>query len=148
MSSEVPATPLLIGTTEVPVRWGDMDAFNHVNNAVYMRYLEESRLAWMSTVPEALDINQSRALMAACEIQYRLPIEWPATVHIELYCERLGNSSATLGYRLLTRPEGSELATRLHAECRTVMVWTDSGTGRPVTVPAAIRRALGDTETH
>ena len=45
MSSEVPATPLLIGTTEVPVRWGDMDAFNHVNNAVYMRYLEESRLA-------------------------------------------------------------------------------------------------------
>ncbi len=148
MSSEAPATPRLIGTTDVPVRWGDMDAFNHVNNAVYMRYLEESRLAWMGSVPEALDTDQYRALLAACEIQYRLPIEWPATVHIELYCEKIGNSSATLGYRLLTRPEGSDQPTRLHAECRTVMVWTDGGTGRPVSIPAAIRRALGDADAR
>lgn len=148
MPSEAAATPRLIGTTEVTVRWGDMDAYNHVNNAVYMRYLEESRLAWMRTVPEALDPAASRALLAACEIQYRRPIEWPATVHIELYCERLGNSSATLGYRLLTCPDGVGAPSQLHAECRTVMVWTDPGSGRPVTIPAPIRRALGEADAR
>jgi acyl-CoA thioester hydrolase len=32
---------------EIPVRWGDMDAFGHVNNTVYFRYFEETRFQWM-----------------------------------------------------------------------------------------------------
>ncbi|MHC1479542.1 acyl-CoA thioesterase [Frateuria aurantia] len=145
--SEIPAAaPRLIGQTDVPVRWGDMDAFNHVNNAVYMRYLEEVRLEWLSGIPGANDMKAARPLLAACEIQYRYPIEWPATVHIELYCERVGNSSATLGYRLLTWPEGPQRTSRLHAECRTVMVWTDADNGRPVPIPDAIRASLAPSE--
>ena len=40
----------LIYTTRMPVRWGDMDAYNHVNNTVYFRYLEQTRVEWLEQI--------------------------------------------------------------------------------------------------
>ena len=47
----------------IPVRWGDLDAFNHVNNASYLRYVEEARLQWLHSFIR--DWNDLRARQAA-----------------------------------------------------------------------------------
>ena len=122
----------------IGVRWRDLDAFNHVNNSNYLTYLEEARLQWLSHVPGPWFDEQSMPVLAASELNYRLPIEWPAQLHVELSCERLGNSSMTVGHRIVDaeRPE------RLYSDGHVVMVWMNPATGKPVPLPQAIRDAV------
>ena len=50
MRIEIPAQKKLVSETRFAIRWGDMDAMGHVNNAVYFRYLESARIDWMRAV--------------------------------------------------------------------------------------------------
>ena len=49
MRIEIPEKKKLVHEMRFPVRWGDMDAMGHVNNAVYFRYLETARIEWMAS---------------------------------------------------------------------------------------------------
>jgi acyl-CoA thioester hydrolase len=126
--------PLFVASIEV--RWRDLDAFNHVNNANYFTYLEEARLQWLRQVRDWFDA-QSIPVMAASELNYRLPIEWPAQLEVQLVCERLGNSSLTLGHRIVDAADTN----RLYCDGRVVMVWMNPATGKPVPLPLTIREA-------
>jgi acyl-CoA thioester hydrolase len=126
--------PLFVASIEV--RWRDLDAFNHVNNANYFTYLEEARLQWLRQVRDWFDA-QSIPVMAASELNYRLPIEWPAQLEVQLVCERLGNSSLTLGHRIVDAADTS----RIYCDGRVVVVWMNPATGKPVPLPLTIREA-------
>ena len=134
-----PAAPTPLFTAVLPVRWRDLDAFNHVNNSNYLTYLEEARLQWLSHVPGRWFDDHAMPVMAAVQLNYRRPIEWPAQLHVELFCERLGTSSMTIGHRILD----AEHADRLYGDGNVVMVWMDPATGKPVPLPEAIREAAG-----
>jgi acyl-CoA thioester hydrolase len=121
----------------IAVRWRDLDAFNHVNNSNFLTYLEEARLQWLKGVPGPWFDAHSMPLLAAAELNYRAPIEWPASIVVELSCERLGNSSITIGHRIVDAKEPQ----RLYCDGRTVLVWADPATGKPVPLPEAIRNA-------
>lgn len=130
-------------TTSVPVfvarlavRWHDLDTFNHVNNSTYLTYLEESRLQWMLTLPDWHSAS-AMPVLAASVLNYRRPIAWPATLHVQLSCTRLGNTSITLAHRIVDAGDG----TRLYCDGHVVMVWMDPATGKPVGLPASIRTA-------
>ncbi len=129
------SAPLFIA--DIAVRWRDLDAFNHVNNSNYLTYLEESRLQWLSHVPGPWFDESAMPVLAASEINYRRPIAWPAALRVELYCERLGNSSLTLAHRIVDAAD----ADSLYSDGRVVMVWMDPASGKPVPLPAAIREA-------
>jgi len=124
-------------TASIGVRWRDLDAFNHVNNSNYLTYLEEARLQWLKHVPGPWFDEQSMPVLAASEINYRFPIEWPAQLSVELFCLRLGNSSMTIGHRIVDagQPE------KLYSDGHVVMVWMSPHTGKPVALPQAIRDA-------
>jgi acyl-CoA thioester hydrolase len=126
--------PLFVAPIEV--RWRDLDAFNHVNNANYLTYLEEARLQWLRQVRDWFHA-ESMPVLAASELNYRLPIEWPAQLHVQLVCERLGNSSLTLGHRIVDAADPG----RLYCDGRVVMVWMNPATGKPVPLPPTIRGA-------
>ncbi|WP_201314449.1 thioesterase family protein [Dyella sp. EPa41] len=134
---ETPATrPPALFVAPIGVRWRDLDAFNHVNNSNYLTYLEEARLQWLRHVPGWFD-EQSMPVLAASEINYRRPIEWPAQLHVELTCERLGNSSITLAHRIVDAHDD----TQLYSDGKVVMVWMNPATGKPVPLPQSIRDA-------
>ena len=136
-NTEAPATsPQALFVAPIGVRWRDLDAFNHVNNANYLTYLEEARLQWLRHVPGWFD-EQSMPVLAASEINYRRPIEWPAQLHVELTCERLGNSSITLAHRIVNADDD----TQLYSDGKVVMVWMNPATGKPVPLPQSIRDA-------
>jgi acyl-CoA thioester hydrolase len=120
----------------IAVRWRDLDAFNHVNNANYLTYLEEARLQWLRHVPGWFD-EHSMPVLAASEVNYRRPIEWPAELHVELTCQRLGNSSITLAHRIVDADDRD----RLYSDGHVVMVWMNPATGKTVPLPQSIRDA-------
>lgn len=134
-----PSSSQLVHVCDMSVRWGDMDALQHVNNSMYLVYLQEARLDWIHAMADTNNDGAMRtSLVATSEITYHRPIVWPATVRIEIYCERIGNSSATLGYRLVNAND----VDCLYAVCRTVMVWVDPKTHRPCSIPAQLRASL------
>ena len=131
-----PDAPLFVAS--LGVRWRDLDAFNHVNNSSYLTYLEEARLQWLSHVPGSWFDEHAMPVMAASQVNYRRPIAWPAQLQVQLFCERMGNTSMTLAHRVID----AERTDTLYCDGNVVMVWMDPTTGKPVPLPEAIRRAV------
>ncbi len=130
------ATPM----AQVPmqVRWGDLDAFNHVNNATFLVYAQEARLAWLAGVEGTWFDETMMPVVAAAHMNYRRQLAWPAAIVVELAATRVGSSSVTIAHRVLAA--GDE--TCLYADGDVVMVWVDPERGTPVPLPDAIRRAV------
>ena len=129
--------PRALFSAPIAVRWRDLDAFNHVNNSSFLTFLEEARLQWLKGVPGPWFDAHSMPVLAAAELNYRAPIAWPASIVVELSCERTGTSSITIGHRIVDAGDAS----KLYCDGRTVLVWTDPATGKPVALPQAIRNA-------
>jgi acyl-CoA thioester hydrolase len=120
------------------VRWRDLDAFNHVNNSIFLTYLEEARLRWLESLDGPWLSETSAPVLASAELQFRRPIPWPETLRVTLHAERLGRSSLTLGHRLLSARQPDTL----YCEGRTVMVWVDAESGRAAPLPQAVRQSI------
>lgn len=128
---------LLLYTAGISVRWRDLDAFNHVNNSSYLTFLEEARLQWLRRLSGPWLTEHAVPVMAASELNYRRPIEWPAQLHVKLLCARLGNSSITIAHRIVDAEDND----RLYCDGHIVMVWMDPSTGKSVPLPQAVRDA-------
>jgi acyl-CoA thioester hydrolase len=126
-----------VHTKRVEIRWRDMDAFKHVNNAVYLTYLEEARDEWcLEVFGNGLLLNDF--VLARCAIDFRSPLtQDDGDVDLQVQCTRIGTSSITMAERVFSARDG-----RLAAEAESVVVHTDpaTGTSRPLT--PEIRRAF------
>ena len=123
----------------ISVRWGDMDSFKHVNNAQFLRYLEEARVQWLASIQGITLGDRISPVLAASNVNYRQSIEWPSDIAIELFIERIGNSSLTMSHRMLAADDASVL----YSDGSVVMVWIDTQTGESVALPEAVRAACG-----
>lgn len=126
------------GTTfrmAIGLRWSDLDAFNHVNNARYLTFLEQARIEWFETIGEPWVTEESAPVVASATLNFKRPIEYPAEVFVELFTERLGTSSVTIGHRIAGADGG------LHCDGHVVAVWVDRRSGKPTPLPEAVRRA-------
>lgn len=129
-------------TARIPVRWGDQDALGHVNNTVYLRYVEQARIEFLESLadeggwPGAPDTGP---ILAAAELQFRRPIHYPATVVVNVFSDGPGRTSFPLDSVLTV--EGDEET--VYADIKATLVWVDSRTGRPTPLPDAIRDVLG-----
>lgn len=127
--------PAILFRMPIDLRWRDLDAFNHVNNANFMTYVEETRIRWFESAGDDWLSNGRIPLLASVQMNYRLPIPYPARVFVELVTERVGNTSLTLGHRIV----GEDA--RLYADGHSVLVWIELASGRPVPLPDAVRAA-------
>ena len=134
-ASDAPA-PVVLFRHAIEPRWRDLDAFGHVNNSNFLTYLEEARLQWLQHVRDWFS-EDAMPVLAASELQYRRPIEWPASLHIELRCTRLGTSSMTISHRIVDADDAS----RLYCDGHVVMVWMNPANGKAMPLPATIRAA-------
>jgi len=118
------------------VRWGDMDAFGHLNNTVYLRFMEDARIAWFRTLDLLVDGSDHGPILARVECDFRKPVTYPAVVITRQTVTRVGRSSVGHDIELLL--EGSD---ELVATGKSVIVWIDyaSGASAPWTDP---QRAL------
>jgi acyl-CoA thioester hydrolase len=113
----------MIYTNQQFVRWDDIDAFGHVNNAKYLTYIQEARFLWSPLL---------EMVVAKAEVDYLVPIyEGGRFYDITLWVEQIGNSSFTLGYEVV----GDNGV--VHAKVKTVQVAVSMETkkSRPLTDP-------------
>ncbi len=113
----------MIYTNQQFVRWDDIDAFGHVNNAKYLTYIQEARFLWSPLL---------EMVVAKAEVDYLVPIYVGGRFYdITLWVEQIGNSSFTLGYELI----GDNGV--VHAKVKTVQVAVSMETkkSRPLTDP-------------
>jgi acyl-CoA thioester hydrolase len=134
--------PILRRVTSFPftyrdaVRFADADAFGHVNNAVYLTYLEDARNAWLRELGLVRTREDIAMILARVEIDYRDQLELGEAVDVAVRCARIGTKSFDLEYEL--RAGG-----RLVAEAKTVIVCFDYERGETVPVYDDWRAALG-----
>ena len=102
------------------VRWGDLDAFGHVNNATYLIYAQEARYAWSKMI---------EMVVARAEIDFVAPIyEGDIFIDIEIWVHSIGNSSFGVTYVM---KKGEELLARVKTVQVTVSMETKKS--RPIT---------------
>lgn len=127
----------LIHTTCIPIRWGDMDAYGHVNNTVYFRYMEQARVEWLEAMDIVVRPRGEAPVIINASCTFLVPMNYPGTVEVRTYIGQLGRSSIPtyVDMRLL----GDET---LYAEGAAKVVWMDTATGKSVPIPDRIRAAL------
>ena len=122
-------------TVDIDVRFRDIDALGHVNNAVYATYIEQARTRYFRDVLD-VDISQSSNVLASLSIDFRRPIELTdddVTVTVEL--ADLGRSSATMTHEIRV---GDAVA----AEAEATIVALDPETGKPAPIPEEHRAKM------
>jgi acyl-CoA thioester hydrolase len=134
--------------TSLPVRFADTDAMGHVNNAVYLTFVESARVEWWSeTTGESLEREAGRdqgLILAEAEIAFRSPLFFGETVVVETRPTRLGRTSLGLDHRLsASRPGGPA---RLVATCRSVIVRYDYAREAPVPWPSELVERIETSE--
>ena len=120
----------------IAIRWRDMDAYGHVNNAVYLTYLEEARDEWLTQTVEGV-ADAWDYLLARVEIDYRRELtQGDVEVVVRCRLDEIGTSSVRTLEEL--RKRDGELA----AEARAVVVARDRTSGRSRPLGAGERAAF------
>nr|2FUJ_A Chain A, A putative acyl-CoA thioesterase from Xanthomonas campestris (XC229) [Xanthomonas campestris pv. campestris] len=127
----------ILARVPISVRWRDMDSMGHVNNAKYISYLEEARVRWMLGVEGVAMTDRIAPVVAATNVNYKRPLVWPNDILVELFVERLGSSSVTIGHRILDQKDEGVL----YSDGNVVVVWIDTQTGKSASLPDAVRAA-------
>jgi acyl-CoA thioester hydrolase len=127
-------------TVEVPVAWGDMDAFDHVNNTVFFRWFETARIAFL----EAIDFTAGGAgggvgpILASTSCRFRRPVTFPDTVTVGVRVTDVAADRFVHEYRVLGRALGEVVA-----EGTGVVVSYDYAAGGKAPIPESVRAAIG-----
>jgi len=116
----------------IQVRFRDLDALGHVNNAVYLTYFEVARAAYFQRL-ERDWVEKGRFILARAEVDFLKPILLEDPVEVGVRVVRIGRSSFDMEYLLLARGEEA-------ARGKTVQVWLEGG--RPAPLPKAIRERI------
>ncbi len=124
----------------VQVRWGDLDALGHVNNAVYLTYIEQARITYMND-QQMWDGSDSGlgVIMARVALDYKLPLIATDEVHVFSRCARLGNRSFEIEQQIIRLRDGQQAVS---AQGSTVGVAYDYRVNQSVPVPAAWRERI------
>jgi acyl-CoA thioester hydrolase len=120
----------------IEVRFRDCDPLGHVNNAVYLTYLEQARLYyWRSLWGFRIEATTTTpgVIMARAEIDYRIPAKYGETLEVRIDLAAVGRTSFTYDYEIVDQ-QG-----RVVASARTVQVMYDYAAAKPVPIPDAIR---------
>lgn len=127
-------------TREIEVRFRDLDLLGHVNNAVYLTYLEVARTSYYEDVldmsfdqQDEVDFN-----LVNVEVDFMRPVEFGDDVEVGVRTVDVGDSSMSTEYRVDVEGDAA-------AEASTVQVAVDDG-GRPKEVPKNWRNALKNYE--
>ena len=93
MRFEIPEQKKLTHEMVIPIRWGDMDAMGHVNNAMYFRYLETARIEWLHRAGGAPDRAGSGPIIVNAFCNFIRQLEYPGEVLAKHYVANPGRTS-------------------------------------------------------
>jgi len=141
MDNLIEGYPVVI---KFPVQWGEMDAFQHVNNVSYFRYFENARLAYF----EKFDIigfmtrKGVGPILAATSCRFKTPLTYPDTVLVATKVTTIKEDRFMMDYRVVSTKNQ-----KVAAEADCVIVTFDYRENKKVPVPEELRRLIMEVES-
>lgn len=137
MSGLSDSYPLVIAQDVI---WRDMDAFQHVNNAVYFRYFEDIRMRFFEETGIVTLMHETRLgpILASTRCDFRAPLEFPDRIQVATAVEDIQEKRFTMKYAVWS--DGQD---RLAAEGEGLLVYYDYAAGRSCPIPQPVRDAIG-----
>lgn len=120
-------------TSRYTLRWRDMDAFGHVNNAMYFSYFEQVRVDWLSDLGIGHEL-----VLANVSCTFFTPLTFPAEIEVRLYAGRAGRSSLDTYYTIRPVNNNNGLCSIGHG----TIVWYDHVAGHSTPIPEPVSRQL------
>ncbi len=130
---------------EIPVAWGEMDAFQHVNNVAYFRYFESARIVYS----EKLGLHEHKErtgigpILGSTSCKYKLPLTYPDTISVGAKTITIEEDRFTMRYVVV-----SHRHRKIAAEGEGVVVMYDYKKKKKTAIPDAIRQRLLDLENR
>ncbi len=121
----------------VELRFRDLDAVGHVNNVVYLTYMESARLEWWIQATGRADFRNMGMILARTEIDYRAPASYGDRLEVGVRCASMRRSSFVLEFRVAEPSDG-----RVFADARKVLVHYDYAAGCSLPIPPELREKL------
>ena len=124
---------------EIPVLWGELDAYGHVNNTVYFRYFESARMAYLERcgVLESYERDRTGIILYSTECRFRSALHHPDIVLIGARTVQIEDDRFVMGYGA-----ASVAQDRVVAEGRATLVWFDYNTRAKISLPQNVREAI------
>ncbi|SDW61660.1 acyl-CoA thioesterase [Marinobacter mobilis] len=129
----------LVSSTTMSLRWGDMDALGHANNTVYFRFFEEARMAWLNSLSLGDLDAPTGAVIITTGATFLKELCHPATIDVQIYAGKAGNSSLETFYELKDR-----VSSEIYAEGYAKIVWMDRETRGSTRLPDALRELAAE----
>ena len=124
---------------ELPVQWGEMDAYGHVNNTVFFRYFESARMAFLQQCGFAESHERDRigAILHSTTARFRQPLFFPDTVQIGASATDVKEDRFTMTYTVVSLTRNVVIA-----EGNGIIVSFDYAAGQKTGLPPAVRGAI------
>jgi len=135
-------SPVIAGypvAIRLPILWGDLDVYGHVNNVVYLRWFEAVRAEYAMRVGVEVLVRDRGigAILASISCRYHRPLPYPGEVFSGVRVTRISVGSVTLEYKIVKADTGVPVADGVSD-----VVLFDYAANKPVPVPDAIRQAV------
>ena len=130
---------------EIPVAWGEMDAFQHVNNIVYFRYFESGRIAYFERagMMNLMADTGVGPILASAATKFKFPLTYPDTVLVGTRVGEIGEDRFVMHYRAVSQRHG-----KVAADGEGVIVAYDYGTQRKARLPDSVRARIEVLESR
>lgn len=121
-------------STNIQLRWKDIDQFGHVNNAVYLTYFETARYYYNRDVNQ-WDWDMDQYIIASVKVDYLRPIYYPGDIKVYLRTTNVGEKSFEFHYAITFERNGIE---KLAATGQTTQVFYDLKNQKTIPIPERI----------
>ena len=128
---------------ELPVAWGEMDAFAHVNNVVYFRYFETARIVYCDKIGflETIKASGVGPILASVHCDFRKPLTFPDTIFVGVRIFEMSADRFLMQHRIV-----SEKLQKVAAEGKSLIVSYDYREGRKAPIHDEVRKKIEKLE--
>ncbi len=132
---ELAAHPVVV---QLPIQWGDQDAFGHVNGVVYFRWFETARVEYLDRgFGQMLSSSGQGPILASITCNYRRQLKHPDTILVSASITQIGRTSMKMRHLIYSQSQQA-----IAAEGESTVVMFDYQAQRPIAVPDDIRRQI------
>jgi acyl-CoA thioester hydrolase len=138
MKFEIPEHKKLVFQMHIPMRWGDMDAMGHVNNATYFRYLETIRIDWLHSIGAVPQPNGHGPVIVNAFCNFYKQLEYPGDVLIKMYASDPGRTT----FETWGTMERADQPGVIYAAGGATTIWVDFPNQKAVDLPDWMRAVV------
>ncbi|MBC8047801.1 MAG: acyl-CoA thioesterase [Fimbriimonadaceae bacterium] len=124
------------------IDWSEMDLFGHINNVMYAKYIQASRVRYVEEIGIMKMLHEDKIgfMLASSSLQYKKPLHYPGEIIVQTRCEFVKNTSFGIHHQILNAT--NEIA----AEAHDVLVMFDFNHNEKITIPDSVKKTISSLE--